>query len=70
MYRKNLQKNIAVVRALLQDAGRSNYAIAQQCAVAESVARRQRVILEASGLLRRAEVRTGTDGVVRLAPLT
>ena len=69
MYRKNIQKNIAVVNALREDSGRSNYAIAQQCSVAESVVRRQRAILEASGLLEHVDVRTGTDGVVRQASL-
>jgi hypothetical protein len=69
MYRKNLEKNIAVVASLRSDPRRSNYAIAEQCSVAESVVRRQRIILEASGLLEHVDVRTGTDGVVRQASL-
>lgn len=69
MYRKNLEKNIAVVAALRADAARSNYAIAEQCAVAEAVVRRQRAILEASGIIARVAARVGTDSVLRPARL-
>ena len=65
--RKNIDKNITVVRALRSDPARSNYVIAEECAVAESVVRRQRQILESCGLLEQVSQHVGADGMLRPA---